>query len=519
MSIAKWLLARKLAYNPPLPPVIKRVTGNPIELTDAASAPLVKCVTEIQGSQDLHGYDKPWVGGAGSNKWDEEWEQGGYDANGLPIASNSRIRSKNPIPVMPSTTYRGICTSKLAIRVYYFDASDNHISNEQVNNTAFTTPSDVSYIHFMSSSAYGTTYNNDIAINYPSTVTTFSPYSNICPITAYTEGSVSVHGKNLFDKNATGIVVDKYLNHETGYLRTSSSGWDTSDYIPVIGGETLTISGIGTSQSSEWCSYDSNKVFISGVSSQNRTYTVPLNARYIRVDYKGSNTSTVQVEAGSSATTYEPFSGNTTHTTTFTSAIYRGSEDVVNGTETHDMVKKTFDGTESWTKYDTGQGTLFRYSVSGIKPGPQQTVTPNLLCSHYPTVPNNARTDKTISQTQNGTAIDIIDNDYSDTTTLAAAMVGMEIVYELSTPTTSSVTPTNLPIKSLSGYNHIESSTGDMVLDYITDQYQNFVDTVESALPNTRKGGTKAMDVFLSLEKRDDDKAEVEKEAVKEEVK
>ena len=53
---------------PPVPPVIKRVTGNPVEFSDGADAPLLKCVTEIQGSQNLHGYDKPWVGGAGKNK-------------------------------------------------------------------------------------------------------------------------------------------------------------------------------------------------------------------------------------------------------------------------------------------------------------------------------------------------------------------------------------------------------------------------------------------------------------------
>ena len=53
-----------------------------------------------------------------------------------------------------------------------------------------------------------------------------------------------------------------------------------------------------------------------------------------------------------------------------------------------------------------------------------------------------------------------------------------------------------------------------MVIDYITDAYQNFVDTTESALPNTRKGGTKAMDVFLSLEKRDV-KEEVKEETTK----
>lgn len=55
MSIAKWLLAKKLGGGSPFPPVIKRVTGNPIEFTDGADAPLVKCVTEIQGYQEGSG--------------------------------------------------------------------------------------------------------------------------------------------------------------------------------------------------------------------------------------------------------------------------------------------------------------------------------------------------------------------------------------------------------------------------------------------------------------------------------
>ena len=49
--------------------VTKTATGNPIEISDGANAPLVKCISEIQGSQDLHGYDKPWVGGSGKNKY------------------------------------------------------------------------------------------------------------------------------------------------------------------------------------------------------------------------------------------------------------------------------------------------------------------------------------------------------------------------------------------------------------------------------------------------------------------
>ena len=56
---------------------------------------------------------------------------------------------------------------------------------------------------------------------------------------------------------------------------------------------------------------------------------------------------------------------------------------------------------------------------------------------------------------------------------------GAQVAYKLATPTTSSVTPTNLPIKSLSGYTHIESSTGDMEVEYITERFQPLIDSLK----------------------------------------
>ena len=108
MSIAKWLLAKKLGGGSPFPPVIKRVTGNPVEFSDGADAPLVKCVTQITGSQDLHGYDKPWVGGAGKNKFPDDisFKNGYYlDNDGNEQSFASYRYTIDYIPVSSSTTY------------------------------------------------------------------------------------------------------------------------------------------------------------------------------------------------------------------------------------------------------------------------------------------------------------------------------------------------------------------------------------------------------------------------------
>jgi hypothetical protein len=142
----------------------------------------LSCVTQINPVQDLHGYDKPWVGSAGANKWDEEWE-----------VSGSRINSKNLIPVLPNMEYAWVSPAQPSNGLRFYDADKNLISTVYtVNNGKFTTPVDCFYIWFALASNYGTTYNHDIAINYPSTVTTYSPYSNICPITGWTGCEVVV---------------------------------------------------------------------------------------------------------------------------------------------------------------------------------------------------------------------------------------------------------------------------------------------------------------------------------------
>lgn len=58
---------------------------------------------------------------------------------------------------------------------------------------------------------------------------------------------------------------------------------------------------------------------------------------------------------------------------------------------------------------------------------------------------------------------------------------GAQVAYTLAEPLEIPVTVSNLPIKSLSGYNHIESSTGEMEVEYITGEYQPLVDLIESS--------------------------------------
>ncbi len=101
------------------------------------------------------------------NIWDEEWEVGIYSStDGQPDNSyTNNIRSKNAIPVLPSTTYY-IYTGVGQVKVLYYTSADGFIS---VTSTAaayaFTTPSNAAFIRFNTNNAYGATYRSDITIN------------------------------------------------------------------------------------------------------------------------------------------------------------------------------------------------------------------------------------------------------------------------------------------------------------------------------------------------------------------
>ena len=170
---------------------------------------LQKLVVGIDPVQDLHGYDKPWPDGGGANIWDEEWEVGGINTTtGQDNTLTDRIRSKNYIPVTPNTEYRYVNGTNNLV-VLYYDIDKNYLDEYyymNVNQDLKTTSANCYYIRFYMVGAYGTTYNNDIAINYPATVTTYSPYSNICPISGHNSVNVIVStSTNPLDGTITNI--------------------------------------------------------------------------------------------------------------------------------------------------------------------------------------------------------------------------------------------------------------------------------------------------------------------------
>lgn len=132
----------------------------------------------------------------GVNVWDEEWEVGGFSyTTGEPSTATDRIRSKNFCPCVPSTTYY-FKTPNQNLRILFYDAEKAYISYEGWYDTprTVTTPSNARFFKIAGSVAYGTTYNNDISINYPSTDHDYHAYTGTTYSISWQDEAGTVYG-------------------------------------------------------------------------------------------------------------------------------------------------------------------------------------------------------------------------------------------------------------------------------------------------------------------------------------
>lgn len=134
----------------------------------------------------------------GANLWDEVWELGTIvPSDGTDYPSTTKIRSKNYIPVKPGLKFRyiGITVSGATTDyIYCYDINKSYINYIPVShsgtiNAEFTTPNNCYFIRFICNN----TVDDNIAINYPSTITTYSEYTvssqNVSFTTPITDGA------------------------------------------------------------------------------------------------------------------------------------------------------------------------------------------------------------------------------------------------------------------------------------------------------------------------------------------
>ena len=216
----------------------------------------LSCIVDIEPVQAGSGTPSPdnvrpitgWTGcevsQAGVNVWDEEWELGGIDAStGLPYADNNLIRSKNFSPIVGNSDYCFVTNGNTFV-VHWYDSNENQISyNQRFTPTTppiLTAPQNAKYLKIRMWSAYGTTYKNDVSINYPSTDTSYHAYNGqIYPVSWQTEAG-TVYGGTV--DLVTGVLTAdmKYDQMTYAYLSSLTSPYiDFASNITQVGGNAV----------------------------------------------------------------------------------------------------------------------------------------------------------------------------------------------------------------------------------------------------------------------------------------
>lgn len=448
------------------PPIRVEKDYAPIQvLTDAIDKPVIDLKVKVDPVQDLHGYTKPWVGGAGKNKAniaDAVVTEAGYVYNNAPL-------------VLPSGTYTFSFESTATSGDYtivFRDADNTELArankNMGVKYATFTLASACAKFT-LAVSATGTYSHFQIEVG--STATTYEPYTNICPITGHSEVKVGRSGELPFGFIQGGII------DNTG-AETDSNVRIKTDYIKYNGDSHFKLYMISGMEANDVLRniyyYSADKQFIN--SAQNietgwnagiplpydATLNIPTNTAYYRLVVQKSDPSLAISPTNKSMVN---------HVTIFTIDLdgtrYGGVLDVDAGTLTVKSVSLSLT-TPTWTK----QGSYFFSSVlpDVIKRPYDVNTKADMICSCFEVLPQGDFTSKTsiayfyTNSSTSSSQLLIYCPQAADATALGTILSGQTLCYALQTPITVQLTPAEVEL--LWAYNTLFADTGDLSLTY-----------------------------------------------------
>ena len=243
-------------------PTYKTASGSIATFQTDMTENLISCIAEIVAQQasgtptpinplPISGFSAVNIVRCGINIWDEEMELGIYNSStGVPEPSTTQLRSKNAISVKGNTSYyfhkvanRGNCT------VIQYDKNGSFIRGDAIatgaeSGKSFTTEPNTSQIRFYMGSGYGTTYTNDLSINYPSTDTDYHA-NNVITFTVSFGQTVYggyidvVTGKVTINKSAVTLDgtqpdSDFALSAMTGFKRITYNPYNNIGVIDAV---------------------------------------------------------------------------------------------------------------------------------------------------------------------------------------------------------------------------------------------------------------------------------------------
>lgn len=195
------------------------VSGERVTFSDGAKdVPVDSLVTDINYTQDLNGYDYPWVGGGGKNIANTEGTENKstqtvfytFDLKAGTYTLSADISNTGTAGV----GVRIIKGNTIFVTIGY--ATDSTPTRFSGSFTLNSDETDLRMAIMGSASGYVGTAKN-IMIESGTSATDYAPYENICPIEGWESATIHQTGKNMFD----GGYLNGYYD-DSGRFRQSS---------------------------------------------------------------------------------------------------------------------------------------------------------------------------------------------------------------------------------------------------------------------------------------------------------
>ena len=476
---------------------VGEASGSIATFSDGSPLPMRSLKAYIEPVQDLHGYDAPWVGGAGKNKLNCTRETGERSAGGGTITTyaDGTIKLSGNFTDSLNFTYCSNLSLKSGSYILNGGTEGCSITISNVGTAYGNTPYNFtlnedysgSVSIYMSSGQKNITLKPMIRLASV-TDSTFAPYSNECPIIGFTEANVNrakvyqiCEPSDSTEVTANGVTMTYLGKGKYRVKGTPTANEYTALNIPIVpftiyGGDDAYIkinNSVGLSNATLIFNNGTSQIDSWGLYPSNRSGT------YVGMRNKYTNNITIAISSSGYGTNFdftfkvEILSNSTANLNTYTIqftdgsnplTVYGGYVDVVSGLLVVDRVYIDL-GSIYYYIVDSG---VYGATLSNVKAPSSNYGVANAICSNYPIVAREGQSDKTIAINKNGRAI-ISDSTYVgySESDFQTAMNGVQLVYELATPQTYQLTAQQ--VKSLLGENRVWADTGDVDAHYVRD--------------------------------------------------
>ena len=461
--------------------VSKTKSGSVVSVTDAVAENAQSLTVDIKPVQDLHGYDYPWPGGSGINEFNyDDITSAGGGSYGFTVTDNhdGTLRLYGTMQDKGGSAnyvqFRFIYVTNAYAGKYFYYYPDKP---DLIGTGSFTRGSD-GHVAITVYGDNGDTIDVTIGVMCVSTQSrpsVYSPYSNICPITGFTEANVTRTGKNLLDANSVDLINSTAENIRYG-IRFTKAG----TYTVKVNDTTVSGAANIIARSYKDGVYGTAKYIGSG-----GQFTETISDGDAIIVFHTTNPSSglakqtaidlfvnakLQVELGSTASTYEA-PNIATIPITFpneASTVYGGTltnNGMDEWTLRVEKACKTFvgDTSEGWSKSEYGYFVTSRIADAVNENAYRNNFISNLY--PYNGITNN---DSNVGSCLIWGGVRVRLSDMSITLEDWKASLTskpLQVVYPIATPI--EYTLTSQQVQMLLGANNVWSDTGDTSLTYL----------------------------------------------------